>query len=139
MMTQPFNWRGVLWSAVLIFLIPFILYELFGLVYGLYVGFQVRGDPERIAEGFSALNASPLYHALPYVLTAAVAFWRGQKIGNISAALIAAGLGALLFFVVVLTRNPLGSTLIDTTITFVVAAGTCALGALRGGRRAVTA
>ncbi|MEM8535548.1 MAG: hypothetical protein AAGF95_32255 [Chloroflexota bacterium] len=140
MKQQTCNWRSVVWSAALIFLIPHILYELIGLVYGIYVGFQVRGDSEMIAEGLAVLSASSLYQSLPYDFTAVVALWRGWVLSNILKALVAAVIVAALWFLLGMVFNdPLRVVLIEAGGTLSFTVGMCVLGTLLHWRRPVTA
>lgn len=136
MKKRAFNWRSVLWSAVLIFLIPRILYELIGLLYGVYVGFQVRGDSEMIAEGLAVLGASSLYQSLPYDFTAVIALWRGWVLSNILKALVAAVIVAALWFLLgIVFNDPLRVVLIETGSTLSFTVGMCVLGTLLHWRR----
>ena len=140
MENQTLNWRSVLWSGVLIFLIPYVLRQLFDLMYGVYVGFQVRGDPEGIAQGFAVLNASVWYPFLPYVLTAAAALWRGRVLGNMVEALVAAAITAVLWFVVGMAfGNAVSTELTEAGLMLVVALGMCIAGTFLGKTRPVTA
>lgn len=72
------NWKAVLWSAALIFGIPALYNSIVLSGYGLYVGFQTRGDSELIQAGIQTLLGSLIFQATFYVVMVAVAFWRSR-------------------------------------------------------------
>lgn len=96
-----FHWLAVLWSALIIAVLPFVLRFLVVLGYGLVVGFESRGDMEVIVEKETALQQSFWFELAFFVLVAALIIWRmyvlSKKVtGRVELHLLAtAGLGVL--------------------------------------------
>jgi hypothetical protein len=131
-MDRTINWGSVFWSALLIFSIPVVVTLLTSVSYGVYIGFQVRGDQDAINAALEPFLASPIYQALPFVLTALVAFWRGRVMSRQSegmpifavviAALMAQALALLLtltLFQSSLTSTVIVNLLITTSVAIV--------------------
>jgi hypothetical protein len=94
------NWKAILWSALLLFGIPFMINLIIGSAYGLMIGFQTRGDVSVINAKMQTFTSSPLFLGLLVLVVCLTAFWRGRvlakKVGAqqaVSHALIAVGLG----------------------------------------------
>lgn len=139
---QSFPWGAVIWSSVLMALIPIGVAFAVSVGYGVIVGFQTRGDPEAINAAVVALGSAAWYLALPRVLLAIVAFWRGLHLARfatpvvlpvISAALL--GLILLVTLAITLFNAPLNG---ETAILFAVDAVillACSLAGARVARR----
>jgi hypothetical protein len=82
---QNFPWGAVIWSSVLMIIIPLGAAIAISVGYGVVVGFQTRGDPEAINTAVMSLSGAVWYQALPKILLAAVAFWRGMRLAHSSA------------------------------------------------------
>ncbi len=82
---QTFPWGAVIWSSVLMVIIPLGAAIAISVGYGVVVGFQTRGDPEAINTAVMSLSGAVWYQALPKILLAAVAFWRGMRLAHSSA------------------------------------------------------
>ncbi|MDW8144884.1 MAG: hypothetical protein RMJ48_01065 [Roseiflexaceae bacterium] len=80
---QAFPWGAVIWSSILMALIPIGIAFAVSVGYGVIVGFQTRGDPEAINAAIVALGSAAWYLALPRVLLAIVAFWRGMRLARL--------------------------------------------------------
>lgn len=80
---RSFPWGAVIWSSILIVIIPLGAALAMSVGYGLVIGFQTRGDPEAINAAVTALAGAAWYQALPKVLLAAVAFWRGARLARL--------------------------------------------------------
>jgi hypothetical protein len=97
------NWKAIVWSALLIFSIPFVANLIIGFAYGLMVGFQTRGDVSVIDAKMQTFTSSPLFLGLLVLLVCLTAFWRGRvlarQVGShqaVSHVLMAVGLGMLM-------------------------------------------
>lgn len=101
---QSFPWGAVIWSGVLMVIIPVGAAIAISVGYGVVVGFQTRGDPEAINAAVTALASAAWYQALPKVLLAIVAFWRGARLARLATpampAVVSAALLALVLLVV---------------------------------------
>lgn len=121
---QSFPWGAVIWSSVLMVIIPLGAMLAMSVGYGLVVGFQTRGDPEAINEAVTTLASAAWYQALPKVLLAIVAFWRGTRLARlvtlaVPAVVSAAALAMILLVVLAITlfNAPLSS---EQMISFAV-------------------
>jgi hypothetical protein len=97
------NWKAILWSASLVFAVPFVANLVIGFAYGLLIGFQTRGDVSVINTKMQMFTSSPLFLGFLVFVVCLTAFWRGRvlarKVGTqqaVSHVLIAVGLGMLL-------------------------------------------
>ncbi len=101
---QSFPWGAVIWSSVLMVMIPLGSVIAISVGYGVVVGFQTRGDPEAINAAVTTLAGAAWYQALPKVLLAIVAFWRGARLARLVTpampAVVSAALLALVLLVV---------------------------------------
>lgn len=101
---QSFPWGAVIWSSVLMVIIPIGVTLAVSVGYGVVVGFQTRGDPEAINAAVMALASAAWYQALPKVLLAIVAFWRGARLARLLTpampAVVSAAVLALILLVV---------------------------------------
>ncbi|NWG20891.1 MAG: hypothetical protein HXY39_11275 [Chloroflexi bacterium] len=79
---QTFPWGAVLWSALLLVVIPVALSIAVGVGHGVIVGFETRGDPVAINAAVVALASQSWYRALPKVIRALVALWRGARLAR---------------------------------------------------------
>lgn len=108
MITQQrytYPWSAVIWSSILLTTIPIVGALMVSVGYGVFVGFQTRGDSVAIDAAVQGLVAAGWYRALPKVLLALVAFQRGVRLAQhpgeatravIGAALLTAALELLL-------------------------------------------
>lgn len=94
------NWKAILWSALLLFGIPFVANLIIGFAYGLMIGFQTRGDVSVIDAQMQTFTSSPFFLGLLVLVVCLTAFWRGRvlarKVGTqqaVSHVLLAVGLG----------------------------------------------
>lgn len=94
------NWKAILWSALLLFGIPFVANLIIGFAYGLMIGFQTRGDVSVIDAQMQTFTSSPFFLSLLVLVVCLTAFWRGRvlarKVGTqqaVSHVLLAVGLG----------------------------------------------
>ncbi len=79
---STFNWKAILISAGLIFVLPALYSTLVLSGYGFYIGFQTRGDSELIEAGIQTLNSSLIFQISLYGLMAAVALWQSQVLAK---------------------------------------------------------
>lgn len=108
MITQQrhtYPWSAVIWSSILLTAIPIVGALLVSVGYGVFVGFQTRGDSIAIDAAVQGLVAAGWYRALPKVLLALMALQRGVRLAEhpgeatravIGAALLTAALELLL-------------------------------------------
>ncbi|ABU57237.1 hypothetical protein [Roseiflexus castenholzii] len=99
---QSFPWGAVIWSSILMVVIPLGFAFAVSVGYGVVVGFQTRGDPEAIHAAVTALASAAWYRALPKVLLAIVAFWRGTRLARLAAPAAPSVVGAVLLALVLL-------------------------------------
>lgn len=71
------KWGTVVIAGVLMFVIALAITQLSPVVYGFYVGFETRGDMEKINAAVMTLVTSMGYRVFVYVIFAAVGLWRG--------------------------------------------------------------
>ena len=79
---REFQWKSVIWSAILIFVIPFIVQLLIPTVYATYTGFQTRGDQDAINQAVQTITRTswlPIVICAAYALTA---LWRGAALAK---------------------------------------------------------
>lgn len=121
---RSFPWGAVIWSSILMVIIPLGAMLAVSVGYGLVVGFQTRGDPEAINAAIIALAGAAWYQALPKVLLAIVAFWRGMRLARrvtpaAPAVVSAAALALILLVVLAITlfKAPLSG---EQAISFAV-------------------
>jgi hypothetical protein len=114
---QGINWKAVLLSSILLIIISTILNTLIGIAYGLYVGFQTRGDQDAITQQVGQFSRSAPFLLISAIVLGALIFWRGR--GFIRAAI----------------SQPLASLIIVIAIT--VIAG-IAIGSTAGGIKSDT-
>lgn len=79
---RTFPWGAVLWSAFLLVVIPLALTIAVSVGRGVMVGFETRGDPVAINAAVVALAGQSWYRALPKVIRALVALWRGARLAR---------------------------------------------------------
>jgi len=79
---REFKWMAILWSGILILIIPLLVNLLITSGYSMVVGFQTRGDMETINERVLTLAGSVVYLAFFVVLIGVIAFWRGRVISK---------------------------------------------------------
>ncbi|NOX62164.1 MAG: hypothetical protein GXP42_09505 [Chloroflexi bacterium] len=82
MSLKTMSWKAIIWSAFLIFFIPFALSFLAIFGYALIMGFQTRGDAQLINESIAGLVSSSSYLGGYALLTALISFWRGRIIAK---------------------------------------------------------
>jgi hypothetical protein len=97
------NWKAILWSASLVFAVPFVANLVIGFAYGLLIGFQTRGDVSVINTKMQMFTSSPLFLGFLVFVVCLTAFWRGRVLARkagaqqaVSHVLIAVGLGMLM-------------------------------------------
>ena len=74
---RAFQWKPVLWAAVVIFVLSTVLVSLVSAIYGTYIGFQTRGDMELVNLGVESLVRSPAFAIYAYLTLAGISLWRG--------------------------------------------------------------
>lgn len=136
--TQRFNVMAMIRSALAILLIPIVLTVVVTFGYGLYIGFQSRGDQDLISQTVLALTTSVGFLIYANLVLALVAFWRGRvlkrQVGDtalmhIIAAVVLALLARLVF-------DLIGNSLliVPTLIAWVVGLVAGGSGAMTGKR-----
>jgi hypothetical protein len=101
-------WFSVVWSALLILLIPLLVSTLVIFCYALVIGFQTRGDTAVINQSIASFTTSAAFLAFSALVACLVAFWRGWALANRVSEkghihiLIAAGLAILIRIVSVI-------------------------------------
>ena len=76
------KWTSIVWAGVLMFIIALVITQLIPTVYGFYVGFETRGDMEKVNAAIMALATSLPYRIAIYVIFAAVGLWRGYVLAK---------------------------------------------------------
>jgi hypothetical protein len=79
---QGFNWAQILISIVFAVVGSTILGTLVTLAYGLFVGFQTRGDSDRIAQQIGLFTQSFVYIIISALITGAVVYWRARALSR---------------------------------------------------------
>jgi hypothetical protein len=79
---REFKWTAILWSGILILIIPLLVNILITSGYSIVIGFQTRGDMETINERVLTLAGSAAYLVFFVVLIGVIAFWRGRVISK---------------------------------------------------------
>jgi len=74
---KTFQWKPVLWAAIVIFVLSNVLVSLVPAIYGTYIGFQTRGDMELVNLGVASLISSPMFAIYFYLVLAGISLWRG--------------------------------------------------------------
>jgi hypothetical protein len=94
------NWKAILWSASLVFAVPFVTNLIIGFAYGLLIGLQTRGDVSVINTRMQTFTSSPVFLGFLVLVVCLNAFWRGRVLARevgahraVSHVLIAVGLG----------------------------------------------
>ncbi len=139
METQPsgIKWTSVVWSAVLMFIIPMLASFLIPAVYATYVGFSTRGDPAQINAAVQSIGNSILFRIILYAVFAAVALWRSyvlakkvasQLLLHIGIAVVIAAVLVLAFYIL-MSQGALGA-IMEALIFSVLMAGGAYLGTL---------
>ena len=132
------KWRSVVWAAVLMFIIPFLISFLIVAIYPTYVGFSTRGDPAQINAAIQAVGSSIVYKVIVYAAYAAVALWRSYVLVKKVAAQhllhvgIAVVIAAVLVFAYYITgsQGALGAIWNEVLIITIMLAGGAYLGTL---------
>lgn len=141
---RTFEWKAVVWAAILIFVLSILLMQLVPVVYGTYIGFQTRGDTELINEGVAGLVRSPFFIAYVYLSLAIVAWWRGAVLaGKVIDRIglhvgIAAGLAVLAALALELVLSDSGPEIVDFLLRVVATFGGAYLGAFLVSRKTDT-
>ena len=76
MENQKLRVLPILWSSVLILLLPLIINFVVVVGFGFVIGFQTRGDQAIIAEKQMALQVSIVYQLVTFLIVALVILWR---------------------------------------------------------------
>ena len=74
---RAFQWKPVLWAATVIFVLSNVLVRMVPTIYGIYIGFQSRGDMELVNLGVESLVRSPAFAIYFYLVPAGISLWRG--------------------------------------------------------------
>ncbi len=136
-----FRWTSIIWSAILILIMPVVAQFIATAIYPTYVGFQTRGDSQAITDAINLVGQSPLMAIFGIAVFGLAALWRGIVLAAKAEyrpdlhALIAGGLGAILTVAVVvgMGQNNIVSIL---TLVIVVLVGAY-LGAILGRKKAL--
>lgn len=75
--TTTFQWKPVVWAAVVIFILSNVLVSAVPAIHGTYIGFQTRGDMELVNLGVESLVRSPAFAVYFYLVLAGISLWRG--------------------------------------------------------------
>ncbi len=117
-MEEPrYNWKDIIISAILIFILPLVINLAITFSYGMIVGFQSRGDAAVIEETVGAFASSIPFLVLMLLVTGGIVFWRGRLLRDkVSAplhnALIMAVIAKVIHSIVIVTQSTdLGFTL----------------------------
>lgn len=79
---RTFQWKSVIWAAIVIFVLSNVLVSALPAIYGTYIGFQTRGDMELVNAGIESLLHSPGFVAYFYLCIAGIALWRGYVLAR---------------------------------------------------------
>lgn len=74
---RTFQWKSVIWTAIVIFVLSYVLIPVPPTFYGTYIGFQTRGDMELVNLGVENLQSSPAFALYFYLVLAGISLWRG--------------------------------------------------------------
>jgi hypothetical protein len=74
---RTFQWKSVIWTAIVIFVLSYVLIAVPPTLYGTYIGFQTRGDMELVNLGVENLQSSPAFALYFYLVLAGISLWRG--------------------------------------------------------------
>ncbi len=137
------QWKSIIWSAILILILPVIAQFVATAIYPTYIGFQERGDTEAITDAINIVSQSPLMAVFGIAVFGLAALWRGMVLAAkaedrpILHSLLAGGLGAVLTVAVVVAmgQNNIVSIL---TLVIVIMAGAY-LGGVLGHKKAPAA
>jgi hypothetical protein len=79
---KTFQWKPVLWAAILIFVLSSLLVSAVPAVYGTYIGFQTRGDMELVNAGVESVIQSSFFPLYYHLVLAAIGLWQGSVLAK---------------------------------------------------------
>ena len=137
---RTFQWKPVLWAAIVIFVLSNILVSLVPAIYGTFIGFQTWGDMDLVNLGVASLVSSPMFAVYFYLVLTGISLWRGFALARkVSARVVlhtgvAGAIAAVLPVILAFVAGD-GLTLIEWSAQVVAIFGGIYLGAYLGQRQ----